>query len=93
MALLSYCSNWKQLEGQVSSCIKEASATGLSVWTLSRKFRTSGWFRNLTLHGADVSSLASEKRGFVIIIVMALLLLVYPIIVAIVVPIIVKTYM
>ncbi len=43
--------------------------------------------------GADVSSLASEKRGFVIIIVMALLLLVYPIIVAIVVPIIVKTYM
>ena len=92
MALLSYCSNWKQLEQQVSSRIKEASATGLSVETLSRKFRTSGWFGNLTLRGADVSSLVSEKRGFGII-VMAFLLLVYPIIVAIIVALIVKTYM
>ena len=28
VVLLSYCSNWKQLEKPVSSCIKEASATG-----------------------------------------------------------------
>ena len=91
VALLSYCSNWKQLEEQVSSRIKEASATGLSVETLSRKFRTSGRFGNLSLRGADVSSLMSEKSGLVII-VMAFLLLVYPIIVAVVVAFIVKAY-
>lgn len=84
MAMLSYCSNWKQLEEQVNSRIREASATGLSVERLSRKFRVSGWFGNLSLGGVDVSSLMSGNRGILIILI-ALFLLVYPIVVALII--------
>ena len=80
-ALLSYCSNWRQLEEQVASRIKEASATGLSLERLSRDVRVSGWFGNMSLRGADVSSLLTEQRGLVLVVVV-FLLLVYPIIIA-----------
>ena len=82
ISLLSYCNNWKDIEKLVESRIKEASATGLSVERLSRKYRTSGWLGNLSLGGTDITSMLSQQRVLVIAILI-LLFLVYPIVVAI----------
>lgn len=81
IALLSYCINWQDLEEQVKSRIKEASATGLSLERISRDVRVSGWLGSLSLQGADMSSLLTEQRGLVIIFLI-ILLLIYPIIIA-----------
>ena len=91
LSMLSYCSNWKQLEEQVTSRIKEASATGLSVEKLSRKVRVSGWFGNLSLGGADVTSMISSHKVAVIILTV-FFLLVYPIIIAVVVAMVMKYF-
>ena len=85
VCLLSYCSNWKILEEQVNTRIKEASATGLSIEKLSRKYRTSGVMGGLSLQGADVSSFITERKALLVA-----LCLLYPILVAIVVVIIFK---
>ena len=92
MSMLSYCSNWKQLEEQVTSRIKEASATGLSLERLSRKVQVSGWFGNLSLGGTDVTSLLSGRRGIVIAFIV-LFVLVYPVFVAVVVVALVIKYL
>ena len=89
IAMLSYCSNWKQLEELVNNRIKEASATGLSLERLSRKVRVSGWFGNLSLGGTDVTSLLSGQRAVVIALI-AVFVLVYPIVIAVVVALVMK---
>lgn len=89
VSMLSYCSNWKQLEEQVNNRIREASATGLSVERLSRKVRSSAWFGNLSLGGADLTSLLSG-RSAVVIVIIVVFLLVYPIFVAVVVALVMK---
>ena len=91
MSVLSYCSNWKQLEEQVDSRIKEATATGLSLERLSRKVRLSGWFGNLSLGGTDVTTLLSGRSGIVIVLII-LFLLVYPIFVAVIVVLVLKYF-
>ena len=82
VSLLSYCDNWKEIQDSVDSRIKEASATGLSVEKLSRKYRASGWLGNLSLGGTDVTSMLSQKRVFVVA-ALLLLVLVYPVVVAV----------
>lgn len=91
MSALSYCSNWKQLEEQVVSRIKKASATGLSLEKLSRKVRVAGWFGNFSLGGTDVTTLLSGRSGIVIALIV-LFLLVYPIFVAVVVALVLKYF-
>lgn len=85
VALLSYCSNGNELEKQVLSRIKEASATGFSAEKLSRNSRASGLFGNFALNGVDVSSMMAENKMLVLF-----LLLVYPIITALVIGLILK---
>lgn len=87
ISLLSYCSNWKEIEEVVNKRIKEASATGLSLERLSRKYRASGFFGNLSLGGTDVTSLLTQQRGGLLC-----LLLVYPVIVAVIVAVVMKYY-
>ena len=91
ISALSYCSNWKQLEEQVVSRIKKASATGLSLEKLSRKVRVAGWFGNFSLGGTDVTTLLSGRSGIVIALIV-LFLLVYPIFVAVVVALVLKYF-
>ena len=92
MSALSYCSNWKQLEEQVDSRIKEATATGLSLERLSRKVRLSGWFGNLSLGGTDVTTLLSGRSGIVIVLIV-LFFLVYPVFVAVIVVLVLKYFL
>lgn len=93
ISLLSYCSNWKEIERVVTDRIKEASATGLSLERLSRKYQVSGWFGNFSLGGADVTSLLTQQRSGIVIGLFLCLLFVYPLIVAIPVAILVKHYL
>ena len=87
ICLLSYCSNHRTLEKQVNSRIKEASATGLSIEKLSRKYRTSGVLGGLSLQGADISSFVTQRRMLVVVVALIFL---YPILVAIFIAIIFK---
>lgn len=90
MSMLSYCSNWKQLEEQVVSRIKEATATGLSLERLSRKVRLSGWFGNLSLGGTDVTTLLSGRSGIIVIVLFTLFLLGYTVFVVVIVIFVLK---
>lgn len=86
MCLLSYCNNWKVLEEEVTQRIKKASATGLSLEQLSRRVRTSGLLGNFSLTGVDTSLLwAGGRCTWILIVLFILLILVYPILVAIIV--------
>ena len=83
VSLLSYCSNWREIEEIVNRRIKEASSTGLSLERLSRKYRVSGFFGNLSLGGTDVTSMLTQQpRNGVLIGMLLCLLLVYPVLVA-----------
>lgn len=86
-SLLSYCSNWKTLEKQVNDRIKEASATGLSIEKLSRKYRKSGVLGNLSLRGAETSFFLTDRRGAWLVVG---LLLIYPVVVAVIVVLLLK---
>ncbi len=89
ICLLSYCSNHKTLEGEVTSKIREASATGLSIERLSRNVRSSGLLGNTFLAGGLNLSFFTNRigsRGTIVLVVLLLLLLfVYPIVVALVI--------
>lgn len=82
---LAYCSNWRDLEEQVHSNIRKATATGFSVEKLSRNIRSSGWLGNTFLGGVDVSGLMSSRYRVAGIIALAVFLLAYPVIVAVIV--------
>ena len=90
ISLLSYCSNWKQLEKEVNKRIQEASATGLSIERLSRKVESSGLFGNRVLVGMDLSTLFGGRHQGVAIAVIVALFLVYPVIAAFVIALFVK---
>ena len=66
ICLLSYCSNFSDLEAVVKENIKNATATGLSVEHLSRNSRLSGYLGNLMLGGTDISSILSGNSLFVV---------------------------
>ena len=87
LCLLSYCSNWKTLEKQVHSRIGEASATGLSIEKLSRRYRTSGILGSLSLQGGDVTTFMTERNLFFV-----LLFFLYPIIVAVMIVMLFKYF-
>ena len=59
ICLLSYCSDFKDLEAAVK-------ATGLSVEYLSRNHGLSGYLGNLILGGTDISSILSRNSLFVV---------------------------
>ena len=65
ICLLSYCSNFSDLEAVVKENIKNATATGLSVEHLSRNSGLSGYLGNLMLGGTDISSILSGNSLFV----------------------------
>ena len=90
ISLLSYCTNWKQLEEEVNQRIQKASATGLSIERLSRKIESSGWFGNRALVGMDLSTLFTGRHQWVVIAVIVTVFLVYPIIVALLVALFIK---
>ncbi|XP_053396140.1 uncharacterized protein LOC128556154 [Mercenaria mercenaria] len=79
LCMLSYCSNYRQLEEPVNENIKKATATGLSVENLSRRVRSSALIGNTFLGGLDVSTFFSARNGSAGLIVF---ILVYPIFVA-----------
>lgn len=85
IALLSYCENGRQLEPEVLEHIKNATATGLSVERLSRKVQTSAIIGNSFLGGVEISSIIGSKWAILVIILLAVFLLVYPVIVAMVI--------
>ena len=91
VAMLSYCSNWRELEEEVNKRIREASATGLSVERLSRNVQSSGWLGNTFLAGIDFSAVwgSGRYRGYIIAGVV-LFLLVYPIVIAFLVALFIK---
>ena len=82
---LAYCSNWHDLEEQVHNNINKASATGFSAEKLSRNIRSSGWLGNTFLGGVDVSSLMSSRYRVAGILALAVFLLSYPFVVAVIV--------
>ena len=88
VCMLSYCGNWKAMEEEVTSKIRQASATGLSIERLSRNVRSSGLLGNSLLGGIDFSALRSRlgNRGLILLVLFILwLLFIYPIVVALVV--------
>ena len=87
---LAYCSNWRDLEEQVHNNINKASATGFSAEKLSRNIRSSGWLGNTFLGGVDVSSLMSSRYRVAGIVALAVFLLSYPFVVAVIVVKLVK---
>lgn len=81
---LAYCSNWRDIEEQVHANIRKATASGFSVEKLSRNVRSSGWLGNTFLGGVDVSGLMSSRYRVAGIIGLAVLLLAYPVVVAVI---------
>ena len=85
ISLLSYCSNYKELEEVVHSRLREASATGLSIEKLSRNVRSSGWLGNSFLNGLNMSSIVGQGNRVLVVAVFLFFLLVYPVIVALII--------
>lgn len=82
---LAYCSNWRELEEHVHSNIAKATASGFSVEKLSRNIRSSGWLGNTFLGGMDVSNFMSSRFGVAAVVCLAVFLLVYPVVAAVIV--------
>ena len=78
ICLLSYSSNFSNLELVVKENIKKATATGLSVEHLSRNSGLFGTLANLSLGGADISSVLSGHSPFVAAAVI-LFIFIYPV--------------
>lgn len=93
LSLLSYCGNWREIEKSVHRRIKEASATGLSLERLSRKYQASGFLGNFSLGGTDVTSLLTQQWGGAMLGLFLCLLFVYPLVVAVLVAVLVKHYL
>lgn len=88
ICLLSYCSNYKSLEREVTTRIREASATGLSIERLSRNIYTSGLLGNTFLSGINLSAFTGRigNRGTIALIILVLVMLfVYPVVVALII--------
>lgn len=81
---LAYCSNWRDLEEEVHSNIAKATASGFSVEKLSRNIRSSGWVGHTFIGGIDVSDFLSNRFRVASAVCLLLLLLVYPIIIAVI---------
>lgn len=81
---LAYCSNWRDLEEEVHSNIAKATGSGFSVEKLSRNIRSSGWVGNTFMGGIDVSGFLSNRFRVASAVCLLLLLLVYPIIIAVI---------
>ena len=77
MCLLSYCSNFSDLEAVVKENIKKATATGLSMEHLSRNSGLFAYLMNLILGGTDISSFLSGNSLFVT--VAFIFILIYPV--------------
>lgn len=81
---LAYCSNWHDLEEEVHSNIAKATASGFSVEKLSRNIRSSGWVGHTFIGGIDVSDFLSNRFRVASAVCLLLLLLVYPIVIAVI---------
>ena len=82
---LGYCSNWRDVEEQVHSNINKATATGFSPEKVSRNIRSSGCLGSTFLGGVDVSGLMSSRYQVAGVVVLAVFLLSYPFVVAVIV--------
>jgi len=80
--LLAYCNNWKAIESDVNSRIKEATATGLSAEQLSRRVRSSARAMNSLLGGVEWTSYLDNARGSLPLVIFVLL---YPLIISLLV--------
>ena len=78
VAMLSYCKNHRELEPDVNSRIKQATASGLSIEQLSRRVRSSAMVGNTFLEGLEISSFLGGRYSILLVIAF----FVYPIIVS-----------
>jgi len=83
VCLLSFCSNWRELEKGVHERIQKASATGLSIERLSRQVKPSGLLGNISLNGLCESYLGFQlgSRSMYLILAALFFMLVYPVVV------------
>ena len=86
--LLSFCSNWRELESGVHERIRNASATGLSIERLSRQVKPSGLLGNVSLNGLCESYLGFQLGGRATYIVLAFFLFMFVYTVLVIVPLI-----
>ena len=89
ICLLSYCSNYRDLEKVVHDRIAKATASGLSVEHLSRRVRVSGFIGNTFLGGLDGTTFFGGRFP----VLMIVLLILYPIVTPFIVALLVVYYM
>ena len=85
ICLLSYCNNYKDLEGVVQDRIAKATASGLSVEHLSRRIKSLTFLGNSFLGGLDVSTLFGGRFPVLWILIILVVIMLYPIVVAVLV--------
>ena len=88
VAMLSYCNNYRDLESDVNSRIKQATASGLSVEQLSRRVHSSAMVGNTFLEGLEISSIFGGRYSVLLVIAF----FVYPIIVSAITAIVVISF-
>ena len=82
LQMLAFCDNWREIEEDVNSRIAAASATGLSIETLSRRVQSSGLVGNTFLGGLDTSQLFSGRHSLAMVVIVVIVFLVYPFVVS-----------
>ena len=88
VAMLSYCNNHRELERDINSKIRHATASGLSVEHLSRRVRSSGMVGNTFLEGFEISTFLGGRYSVLLVIAF----FVYPVIVSAITAIIVISF-
>jgi hypothetical protein len=83
VALLSYCSNGLEIEKDVHSNVKKATASGFSVEKLSRQSYLSGWMGNFSFGGADVTSFLGGRHTGLALCLVVLLVIAWPVVVVV----------
>ncbi|XP_033104743.1 uncharacterized protein LOC117107230 [Anneissia japonica] len=90
--LAKNCENGHEFEVTVKNRIKNATASGFSVETLSRRVQSSAILGSTFLGGMDVSSFLSGTHSTAVVLAVVVFLLTYPILVTLLVVIILKYY-
>ena len=88
VAMLSYCNNHRELERDINSKIRHATASGLSVEHLSRRVRSSAMVGNTFLEGFEISTFLGGRYSVLLVIAF----FVYPVIVSAITAIIVISF-
>ncbi|XP_033104745.1 uncharacterized protein LOC117107233 [Anneissia japonica] len=90
--LSDYCNNEHEFKDIVKDRIRNATATGYRVETVSRRVQSSAITGHVLYGGADVSSFLYGTHGPAVVLAVVIFLLIYPILVTVLVVAIVKYY-